>query len=432
MLNSTASFIDRIKSFVFSSSQTLVSFDVVSLFTNIPLMETIDIVTDYVYKHESRPSYPKQTFKKLLQIATGGYFLHKDKLYCQVDGVTMGSPLGPTLANFFLAHFESVFMENESDCKPELYLRYVDDIFCVFNSDSRVTLFLQFLNNLHPNLKFTSEIGPKELAFLDTSISLPDGDDSSDCSSTVYRKPTNTNVLLNFSAVCPKIWKIGLIKCFLNRAYVVCSSWSLFHKEILTLRDVFSNNGYPIDLFEKCVNQFLTKKLSSSTKNVDSVDEDSSFTLCIPYIGSQSIQFKKQLCNIFRKLKVNVRIVFKSTRVSSYFSLKDKTPLGLMANVVYKFQCSRDESITYIGKTKRHLAIRASEHFKGKSAVFDHIRFCKNCTSSASIRNFTVIQHGNSDIDIKIKEAIYIKELKPTLNANILHDGASFLLNVFR
>ena len=101
MLNSTGSFVNQISSFYFQPSRVLVSYDVVSLFTNIPLNETIDIVCNYLYQQHSPPKYSKETFKKLLQIATGGYFLHRRIQYCQFDGVSMGSPLGPTLANFF-------------------------------------------------------------------------------------------------------------------------------------------------------------------------------------------------------------------------------------------------------------------------------------------------------------------------------------------
>ena len=69
--------------------------------------------------------------KKLLQIATGGYFLYRGKLYCKIDGATMGSPLGPTLANFFLAHLVNQFMIQQDIFMPVHYSRYVDDIFCV-------------------------------------------------------------------------------------------------------------------------------------------------------------------------------------------------------------------------------------------------------------------------------------------------------------
>ena len=100
MLNSTGSFVNQISSFDFLPSHVLVSYDVVSLFTNIPLNETIDNVCNYVYQQHSPPKYSKETFKKLLQISTGGYFIHGGKLCCQIDGVTIGRPLGPTLAIF--------------------------------------------------------------------------------------------------------------------------------------------------------------------------------------------------------------------------------------------------------------------------------------------------------------------------------------------
>ena len=56
----------------------------------------------------------------------------------------------PTLANFFLAHYEKRFMQDNFECKPLMYLRYVDDIFCVFKYRRNIHEFLNFLNNIHP------------------------------------------------------------------------------------------------------------------------------------------------------------------------------------------------------------------------------------------------------------------------------------------
>ena len=138
----------------------------------------------------------------------------------------MGSPLGQTLAIFFLANFETNFMTDGTIIEPDLYLRYVDDIFCTFNSDSAIHPFLNYLNSLHRNLKFTMEVGQHKLTFLDTEISLPTSDLSHEFLSSVHRKATNTNVILNYCAVCPIDYKIGLIKCLLNRAFVICNTWS--------------------------------------------------------------------------------------------------------------------------------------------------------------------------------------------------------------
>ena len=100
MLDSTGSFIYQISSFDLQPSHAVVSFDVVALLKNIPLNETKDIVCKYVCQRHSPPKYSKETFKKLLQIAAGGYFLHRGKLCFQIDGVTIGSPLGPSFDNF--------------------------------------------------------------------------------------------------------------------------------------------------------------------------------------------------------------------------------------------------------------------------------------------------------------------------------------------
>ena len=78
----------------------------------------------------SKPAFSKLVFKELLNIATSGIFMYNGRLYRQVDGVTMGSPLGPTISNFCLAHLENELL-SVSKFKPELYLRYVDDILCV-------------------------------------------------------------------------------------------------------------------------------------------------------------------------------------------------------------------------------------------------------------------------------------------------------------
>ena len=114
----------------------------------------------------------------------------------------MGSALRPTSVNFLMAHLDNQFMTQQDILMPVHYSRYVDDIFCVFNSLEYVEMFLSFLTNLHPNLKFTCEIGPHSVASMDTNISLSS---NSDCSliTNVYRKPTDTKTNLNFQAVCP-------------------------------------------------------------------------------------------------------------------------------------------------------------------------------------------------------------------------------------
>ena len=87
----------------------MVNLVIDSLFTNIPLEETIDIYPNALFENTERvEGLSKIEFKERLSLATKeSYFTINGKLYKQVDGVAMGSALDPTLANAFLVYFEN-------------------------------------------------------------------------------------------------------------------------------------------------------------------------------------------------------------------------------------------------------------------------------------------------------------------------------------
>ena len=105
-------------------------------------------------------------------MATQGMFIHKNKLYQQHDGVSMGSPLGPTIASFFLANMENKILLNNADYHPKLYLRYVDEIFCVSNNKTFSDKFLDLLNKQHKNITFTIEHEAETLPLLDLEVTI--------------------------------------------------------------------------------------------------------------------------------------------------------------------------------------------------------------------------------------------------------------------
>ena len=434
MLESTAGFLQKLKEFTFTPTDTLVSYDVVSLFTNVPLIETIHIIADTIYSSKDKPKFQKDVFIRMMKIATSGIFMFEGKYYRQSDGVTMGSPLGPTMANFCLAYYEDKLLkdsEQQGD-GPAFYARYVDDICCVFRDGSSHQNFLTKLNEMHPNLRFTVEVGNSSLAFLDTHISLPKEDNES-FTSRIFRKSTFTGLMLNFNAQCPMRWKVGLIQCLIHRAFLVSSSWEIFNNEIEFLRNTFSKNGYPVDLFWHYVKKFVDSRQTGISNN--KVKEDGVETIfSIPFVGKHSITFGKKIRELFKNnYGINVRIVYTSFKVGNYFSLKCRTPVPLMANVVYKFRCLCDIGNTYVGKTKRHLATRAKEHeIHENSAIKDHILSCSLCRSKFSCSSFHVIDSGRNDLEITIKEALHIKYSKPQLNRQLFNSGSSFVLNIFR
>ena len=98
----------------------------------------------------------KAIFVELMKSATSGVeFSFNDIMYKQTDGVAMGSPLGPALANIFVEFYEEKLLSQK--LKPSTYFRYVDDTFAMFRNEEQSENFFKQLNCLHPSLKFTFE-----------------------------------------------------------------------------------------------------------------------------------------------------------------------------------------------------------------------------------------------------------------------------------
>ena len=115
---------------LFDNGYQFVSFDVQSLFTNVPVKKTINIILDRVYnKKLININLKKRTMKRLLvDSCTKTAFSFDNVLYELCDGVSMGSPLGPVLANIILTEFENVIVKPLIETSVlNFYCRYLDD-----------------------------------------------------------------------------------------------------------------------------------------------------------------------------------------------------------------------------------------------------------------------------------------------------------------
>ena len=132
----------------------LVSFDVSSLFTNVPLDETITILakkafTENWFNETYDLNIKESDLVTLLQLATKDQlFQFEGNLYQQIDGVAMGYPLGPLIANAFLCSLEEKLARDNK--LPNLYRRYVDDTITAMPDVAGAESFLSTLNECHP------------------------------------------------------------------------------------------------------------------------------------------------------------------------------------------------------------------------------------------------------------------------------------------
>ena len=273
------------------------SLDVDSLFTNMPLKETINICTNLLYKIvDVIEGINKSEFQNLLSLATQeSPFKFNDILYKQKDSVTMGSPLGPTMTNVFLSFYEMKWYEQcPNEFKPVFYRRCVDDIFVLFESAEHLSKFHAYLNTCHPNMSFSfeQEVNDK-LSFLDVEVSRQQGK----FVTSVYRKPTFSGVYTHFDSFLPEVYKVGMIYTLAYRCFKICSDWTKFHEELNFLKQVFLKNGYPLSFIGKCF-KMVINKLVIKRPQVTTV-EKKTLILSLPHLGDISLQTRTKLRKSF-------------------------------------------------------------------------------------------------------------------------------------
>ena len=216
--------------------------------------------------------------------------------------------------------------------KPKFYWRYVDDILAAFDNEQGSLNFLHFLNNRHPNIKFTIEKqNNHSIAFLDVFIS---GINNQNLTLQTYHKSTYTGLLLNFKSFTSFSYKISLIKCLIDRSFKICNNWSSFHNDIENIKSNLITNAYPPFLIDKVIKKYLDNKLSSNQNHLKDKSDVHYFKW--PYISNLSHHIKNKLSKLCKKLckeNFNIQLVFSSFKIKNYFNIR--TQFLMIWNLFY-------------------------------------------------------------------------------------------------
>ena len=350
VINNTLKFPELLKGSPINEDEQDVSYDVESLFTSIPVSETIDFILSEIYDRKVIKPFCKKRlhFKRLLERLTSECkFSVDDVLIRQKDGCPMGGSLSVDFADIFMNKLErDVVIPRD----PTLYLRYVDDTFNRRKKNVPDDLF-NSLNNYHPNIKYTVEENPKH--FLDTAIIYKDGE----IQTNVHVKDNKFPVF--WASKVPKRYKRNAINGELHRASKISSN---FNEEIRKIHQKFKNVGYPAKFIDSVIRDFQKVPNQENDDIIPSwlFDERKDFSVKLPFCLKNEELSKTFLRKLdeFTNEKYRFKIIWNTRNIRSLFPLKDR--VEHVSCVVYEGTCSCDE--VYVGETDRLVSIRWKEH----------------------------------------------------------------------
>ena len=397
-----------------------------AFFTNIPLSFTLNLILESIYVDNTIEwnGLNKSRLLKLLSWSTKNItFQFNNKFYKQLDGVAMGSPIGPLLADVMINYvIDKAIERTPLDHKPKFFCRYVDDCFATFTNTSSIEIFLRNLNSVHSQIQFTKEVeSHNSLAFLDVLIEKTD----KGIKTSTYHKPTRTGHLTKFSSFSPLRYKRNLVNSLLHRSYSVCNSYSQIDTEFRFIKNTLLRNEYPSGFIDKCIRQFLNKKFAPRTPFIQK-NPSKYFLFKLPYLGNISHHVEKEFKEFIDKHLPDtmLRFVHVTKNLKQQLHFKDPQPQLLRSNVVYRLSCSCGSF--YIGQTRRNLVKRLDEHQASlNSEVCNHLQ--SNPNHRVDFNNPQILTSSPDKSKLLILESLCIQQLKPNLNL----DSKSFPLRLF-
>ena len=130
-----------------------------NLFTNVPVLETINIIINDIYHHPTLLPLKINfnTLRKILLLCTTQvpFYDPYGNIYIQQDGIAIGSVLGPIFSNFYMSALENKIFNTIN--KPNIYLRYADDVLLFTKSTYEINTIQETFQN-NSVLSFTQEI----------------------------------------------------------------------------------------------------------------------------------------------------------------------------------------------------------------------------------------------------------------------------------
>ena len=327
--------VEKLNNVQVNSDFKLVSFDVCSLFTKVPVDDLLAFLPDVLDRLDLPFSHT--VLIELIKLCIKDCkFEFKGKYYAPKFGMAMGNPLSPVLSNLYMEFFENRIL---STILPEkaVWFRYVDDIICLWPCNENLDVFLNRLNNLVPSIKFTTEVeNESSLPFLDCLIHRTDRK----FKFSIYRKQTNVSSYVHYYSAHHNKVKQSVFSSMFLRALRICSP-EFIDEEIDKIYKIGSDLRYP--------KMFIDKSLKAARRTFYTAVPKEPYTkknmLVLPY--NENFVGISQLLKSF-----NVNVVFKNNNTVRNTLIKN-SPNNTNGEV-YQIPCKICNKC-YIGQTVKDL-----------------------------------------------------------------------------
>ena len=402
-----------------------VSFDVVSLYTNVDTEEAITTTLEYIMKYKLNCFGLKtgDIWVLLHTLLDNNVFAYEDVGYFkQVRGLAMGNRVSGTLAILAMDKFERIFVYQE--LLPLVYVRYVDDVGTVVKNRQEAENTLDYLNSKHPTIKFEMELPSEEgfLPLLDMAVRI---DETGHFQRKLFTKKASKGIVLNFASHQPASVKRALVKTEIQRANSI--STDEHKKEALEkMTTKLQNNSYPRDWIMHSLPPDHRKRGRPAKAS-----EKPDLTLRLPFISDEFNRGAKQL---LEKHNITARLINqRGTTLSDLTKKRRRAGSGecqsklcrspeicRKSHVVYLATCDLCGN-RYVGMTVRQLHAQALEHVRAATqhqehtAFGDHYRTRRKKKKEPKL-SFKILSQNHDDLRLHIEEALAIKTLTPELN----------------
>nr|CAI5854710.1 unnamed protein product [Callosobruchus analis] len=344
-------FKEKIKNINIPNNYKIISLDVVSLYTNVPIDLALRIIETKWNDIEQYTSIPLNDFKEAVEMTLNStYFIFQDKFYKQIYGCAMGSSLSSCIAQLVLEDLENQVIPN-LNCPLPFFFRYVDDCLTAIPNDKDNYILEQF-HSYHPKLKFTIEIEKySKINFLDLTIHH----NNNKMYTAWYTKDTWSGRYLNYYSQHPITQKKSVITGLADRA-IKLSDQQYREAAINKAKNILKQNCYPSKLINSIFKSRIHTFYNNLSKNKNNKNTNQKY-LTIPYIPNLSENIQKIL------KPHNIPTSYKAHNLlqKTFSKLKTKTEKNKMTHIVYKIPCNNCNS-SYIGQTSQHLENRIKGH----------------------------------------------------------------------